>query len=161
MVGWNSTQKRWKRAADAAIAPAQFDAERDRLAAEVAKRIWVANGGREWADARGEGSLVALETLVLRHLHDAVVRTSAALRYVSVLEDSERTADYEDVRSVDAERRWVEEYLQGSTQSSLLPTEGDSGSGMRETAGERLDRMRAHLTGLLMKELKTASIAAA
>ena len=161
MVKWSGTQKRWKAAADAAIAPQQFGEERDRLAAEVAKKVWVANGGRDWVDVRGEGSLLALEALALRHLHDAVVRSSAALRYVNVLEENARSADYEDARSLRAERQWVEDYLHGAMQSALLGMDGDPGSGLRESAGERLERMRARLASLLMTELKAASIAAA
>lgn len=161
MVRWNGVEKRWKKAADAAIAAAQFGPERDRLAAELAKRVWVANGGREWVDARGEGSLLALEALALRHLHDGVVRASAALRYVSVLEGNARLADYEDARAVEMERQWAEEYLRGAMQSELWMTEGDSVSGRRRDAGERLETLRTRLAALLMAELKSASIAAA
>ncbi len=161
MVRWNGIQKRWKKAADTAIASHGFGEEQDRLAAEVAKRVWVANGGRDWVDAREEGSLAALEMLAVRHLHDAVVRTSAALRYVSVLEEHARSADYEDVRSMEAERRWVEEYLEAATQCSLLAMDGESGTGLHESAGSRLERLRARLASLLMTELKAAAIAAA
>lgn len=163
MIRWNSTEKRWKKAADAAIAPERYCDERDRLAAEVAKRIWVANGGRDWADAQSEGSLLALEALVLRHLNDDVVRSSLALRHVSVLEDNLHTCDYEDARSLAAEGRWAGDYLSGAAQCALLSaTAGaEASSALREPSEGRLERLRGGLAALVSAELKSASIAAA
>lgn len=162
MIRWNNTQRAWKKAADEAIATHRLGDERDRLAAEVAKRVWVANGGREWADVRGEGSLLALEALLARHLHDGLVRASAALRYVSVMEESCRTADYEDSRSLEAERRWAEHYLQGPMQCAVVVSGGElPDSALRESAEERMERLRAGLAALLTADLKAASIAAA
>ena len=151
MIRWNSTKKRWKKAADEAITSSRFGLERDRLAAEVAKRVWVANGGREWADARGEGSLLALETLILPHLNDAVVRSALALRHVHVLQDSLQRADYEDARSLEAEALWAEEYLRDAVAGAVA-----TGS-----SGERLQGLRDRLAVVVMAELKAAAIAAA
>jgi hypothetical protein len=162
MMRWSGAEKRWKKAADAAVAPERFCEERDRLAAEVAKRIWVVNGGREWADARGEGSLLALEALVTRHLNDDVVRSALALRHVSILEDNLHTCDYEDARSLAAEGRWAGDYLSGAAQCALLEAAGEvSVSALREPSEDRLERLRGSLASLVMAELKAAAIAAA
>jgi hypothetical protein len=162
IMRWNSAEKRWKKAADAAIAPDRFCEERDRLAGEVAKRIWVANGGRDWADTRNEGSLLALEALVLRHLNDEVVRSALALRHVSVLEDNLHTCDYEDARSLAAEGRWAGDYLSGAMHCALLATPTETTvSPLREPSEDRLDRLRGSLATLVSAELKAASIAAA
>ncbi|HLI75750.1 MAG TPA: hypothetical protein VKV02_02300, partial [Acidobacteriaceae bacterium] len=137
MVPWNNTRRRWKSAADESIALHRYGPERERLAAEIAKQIWVEQGGREWAEAREEGSLLMLETLVTPHLNDEVVRSALGLRHLAGLKESLRTADHEEGRSLAAECRWTEKYLEPEIQCSFLRQEEVNPASSLRTSAEQ------------------------
>ena len=154
MFGLNKTHRQWKSAADEAVGPRRFAEERDRSAAENAKRVRVANGGREWDDRCTEGSLLALEMLVMPHLADDVVRSLLALRYLAVLGDSLRTADYEDAPSLTAQTRWAEEYLRLSLECGLLaPAREDSVASLK-------DRVHGAIAAAVQRGLGAPEVAA-
>ena len=131
--------------------------ERDRLASEVARRIWVAHGGRAWANARDEGILLLLEAMVAKHLDEDVVRASLGLRYLEALTETICRVDYEDARFLVEEARWVELYLRRHALCSLLPRhEGDLADGEQEHVSRRRERLTTALVALAAGELRTA-----
>ena len=160
MVKWGKTERRWRRAAAEAIAPGSIAAERDATAAEVARRIWVVNGGAQWAMAENEGSLVALETLVIRYISDRVLRAALGLKYLQRLEEAQRWADYEDVAALAAEIRWVGKFF----DLTIFGAEGASSESAPleepEPSKRRLDDLYQELASLVQVELKAAEIAA-
>ena len=125
----NKTHRRWKKNAEEAIAPERFEGERERLATEIGRRIWLAKGGREGALAQDEAPLLALEVAVLPSLNDRVVQTSLALRYLDALAEGLRSTDYEDRPALAAEATWTEAYLaQRLAPASLGTAEDQRGS---------------------------------
>lgn len=161
MIRLNRTHRQWKSAVDEAVGPARFAEERDRSAAEVAKKVWMANGGREWDDARTEGSLLALEALVMPHLNEDIVRSLLALRYLAVLGDSLRTADYEDAPALNAQTRWAEQYLKLSLECGLIAPAKNVGYGAPDdTVASLKDRIHGALAAAVQRDLKAAEVAA-
>ncbi len=136
---------------EAALSPAWQASERDRLAAEVAQRLWQSYGG-DAAGLGGEGLLLSLEALVLQHLDDAIVRASLGLRYLEVLAEMGCRADYEDAAALIREAQWVEGYLQMRVRCPALAT-----SAPRETRGgaESANQRREGLYQALLQRAAT------
>lgn len=158
---WRSTHRRWKRAADAAISAVWHVNERDRLAAEVARRIWVTHGGQSCAEARNEGTLLLLEALVSKQLNDDVVRASLGLRYLEALASNACRADYEDACALMEESQWVEAYLRRQVRCPLVAHIGRGApEDMPEQAEGRRERLYQSLVRMANAELRTAGVAA-
>ncbi len=135
--------------------------ERDRLASEVARRIWVTHGGRVWADARDEGILLLLEAMVAKHLDETVVRASLGLRYLEALTDTICRSDYEDARLLVEEARWVESYLRRHAQCQFLPKlDGGAPDDDQEHVSYRRERLTAALVELAAAELRRVGVTA-
>ncbi len=161
MIRWRTTQRRWKQAAEDAVAASRFDKERERLAAEVSRRVWVANGGREGAEVRVEGALLALEMLVAGSLQDSVVRASLALTYLDALDGALRLADYEDAPALRAEARWATAYMQPELPLVLSAAEETSVPDTPAATGEsRAEGLYRMLAAEVMEKLRRAEIAA-
>lgn len=160
-VIWRTAHRRWKRAVEAAMSPVWHLNERDRLAAVVARRIWLAHGGATWADAQHEGTLLSLEEMVSKHLSDEIVRASLGLRYFEVLAADICRAEYEDVGALLDEAHWVERYLQRKVRCPLV---GDLGRGTMEDMPEQATLRRERLFDALVRasvaELRNAGVTA-
>lgn len=159
MVIWRKSHRQWKSAVEEAISPARFASERDRLAARIAKQFWIANGGKPWADARTEGSLLLLETMILRHLDESVVRASLALEYLNLLEGAVRRSDYEDAANVRAEARWAERYLAESLLCALLAG-ADEPLSRTGAPARKIERLETSLRSMLATDLRASGLAA-
>ncbi len=145
-----------------AISPVWHLCERDRLSAEVARRIWVSYGGRPWCDeARNDGIVVLLEAMVSRHLTDNLVRASLGLRYLETLAENVCKADYEDTRLLIEEAQWAEKYLVREVQCTLLASSREVVEGeLWEHASHRRERLHEALVELAAHELRRAGVAA-
>lgn len=154
--------------------PERLAVEQEALAAELARRLWAANGGAATVSADEEASIVVLETLVARYLTPGLLRATAGLKHLQRLEEATRAADYEDVAALRAEQRWVDGYL-----TEAIFRTGDAVDNMRremdgtetldpegldasepEGAAKRLEGLYREMTALVQAELKAAEIAA-
>ena len=93
----------WRQAAEAAISPAQFAAERERLVVAVAEIVRSRFGGSDRLGPRLEAGIEAL-------LDDPLVRSSLALRHMSALYDAVAQAEYEDAKALEGEAACASTY---------------------------------------------------
>ena len=100
----SSETRRWKKAADAAVAPELISAERARVALELAAR-YAGSGGN--AGLGGAG----LEMEMARFVEDSWVLAALAAKRLDTVRMYAAQADYEDRRSLAAESAWTEQYL--------------------------------------------------
>lgn len=157
MLIWRTTHRRWKRAVEAAMSPVWHLNERDRVAAAVARRVWRTHGGRPWADASSEGSLLLLEAMITKHLSDEVVRASLGWGYLEVLANNICRAEYEDARALAQEAEWVDGYLRKRVRCPLLAaSEQEVWDEFGQTAAVLRERLYQALAALSAAELRSA-----
>lgn len=109
-----SAQSRWKKAADAAIAPVRFERERRDLARCLAGRLLNPRGQRISRSL----AVVAVheraryETAIMGLLDDFSVRLSLAAKHLQVIFESAACTDYEDSEKLVAEGNWTRAYYE-------------------------------------------------
>ena len=155
MFAWLRT-RRWRRSAEDAISSPHFEAERVRLAAELLPRTLArmgAGGVGDAAEEAGDRVAVAVERQVDRRLLEA----SLGLRYVRLMRDRLRSADYEDVPRLRAETEWVERYLAVRLRSKWVRM-AQEGSSVRMLPS--LEDFYAAVADGIVAELTLAALAA-
>lgn len=161
MLTAKRAERQWKRAADAALSTKELAGERGRLSAELARRVWAANGGQISADVHTEPALLSLEALILPSLDDAAVRASAALRFLQALETGVRQCDYEDAHALRAEHNWTAEYMRGFVDAHPITKSCGREATPGQAAEACLEQLHTGLLSGVTARLKAAEIAAA
>lgn len=138
----DNNKRRWKQTVDAALSPARFPDERDRVALQIGAHL------AGWS-CSGDHGLGTLQGRVVSLVEDPWIRASLAARHLDALHDSLLTADYEDLQALREELSWTEAYL-APALDGLVSRRGEQGAGYA-------DRLFAHFATRLAPRLEIAA----
>lgn len=122
MAFMSKQTRRWRMAANQAMASEHYAAERERLLAALLSKA-------------GQGHLAGTSKEVRQAITERWLRASLAARYMDTLFEHRQQADYEDVRRLGAEVDWTLRYLLPMMQGASLAAQQSFLSVPREPVG--------------------------